>query len=98
MSLSHSGSLATSGTIPHCYPLRVWNADHVLATLKTQEEATARTPRASATSINNKNKPDHWRKVQASPAATEPSLRPRLTDDGKAISRNAQSAASSSAI
>jgi hypothetical protein len=25
MSLSHSGSLATSGTIPHPYSLRVWN-------------------------------------------------------------------------
>ena len=44
------------------------HADHVLATLKTQEEAIqwARShgPHvARVRHLNNKNKPDHWRKV-----------------------------------
>jgi len=46
------------------------HADHVLATLRTQEEAIhwarsqGHTPHAARVRhLNNKNKPDHWRKV-----------------------------------
>jgi hypothetical protein len=55
--LSHSGSLATSGTIPHPYPLRVWNGiftagdGHAKTDLKT---ISLRRDRKSETSAREK--------------------------------------------
>ena len=60
MSLSHSGSLATSGTIPHSYPLRVWNGFFGSWHLTCRTLHASRLPKQTESSASSRTTGPAW--------------------------------------